>query len=202
MSRSWIQTLGGRKLEPLALTVEMVGPIEEIAHSLARECRFTRQCPEFYSVAQHCCFGADHLPTAFAGAFLLHELSEVYLPDIASPLKPSLFVDVTARTADFEGYEVQCTGGRSFVPWSALERQHTRVILQSLGLSSIEPLIYSPEVKAMDLAMLSAEKQSFFKTHPEPWGLPPPAFDWEIAPWEPRRAAIEFLERFHRYFGI
>jgi hypothetical protein len=168
------------------LTVDMVGPIEEIAHALARECRFTRQCPRFYSVAEHSCRGSDLLPRAFAGAFLLHELSEVYLPDIASPVKPSLCVAMP--------------DGVTALPWSDLEKIHTRVILESLGLSSIEPLIYSPEVKGMDLAMLAAEKRDFFPNEPEPWGLPPPAACGEICPWSPEVAEGEFLRRFAALF--
>lgn len=200
--KTWIQTLSGNKLEPLALTKEMVGGIDEIAHALAHEVRFTRQTATPYSVAEHCVRGADLLPAAFAGAFLLHELSEVYLPDIASPLKPSLFVKVEAN-GKLEGnpfcYEPLPDGGQ-FVRWADLEHQHTSVILEALNLSSLEPLIYAPEIKAMDLAMLAAEKQNLFATEPEPWGLPPPALCGLISPWPAYEAKRRFLESFYHLF--
>lgn len=196
-SRSWIQSKSGKKLEPLALTVDMVGPIEEIAHSLAGEFRFTRQTAQRYSVAEHCVRGSRLLSPAFAGAFLLHELSEVYLPDIAGPLKPSLQVVLRRYRRDGSTmvFERTCS-------WADLEREHTRVILQALGLSSIEPLIYSPEVKAMDLAMLAAEKRDLLGPPPEPWleGVTP-ADPGEIVPWPPHVAAREFLARYAELFG-
>lgn len=187
--KSWIQTLQGRQLEPLALTKEMVGSIEEIAHSLAHEYRFTRQTDLPYSVAEHCVRGSRLLPAAFAGAFLLHELSEVYLPDIAGPLKPSVLVRLPDDPVPF--------------PWEHLERQHTRVILESLGLSSIEPLLYSAEVKHMDLAMLAAEKRDLCGTEPAPWGLTvDPAPTGLITPMKPHYARDQFLERFRELFTV
>ena len=78
---SWIQTLENRKLTPRELEPEQVGSIEEIAHALAGRYRFSGLTARRYSVAEHCTLGSQLLPPAFAGAFLLHELSEVYLPD-------------------------------------------------------------------------------------------------------------------------
>jgi hypothetical protein len=192
MSKNWIQSHSGKQVVPGALTKEMVGNIDEIAHALSLKCRFTGQCPAFYSVAQHCVIGASLLPPAFAGAFLLHKLSKVYLPDIASPLKPLVSVLVPREGVD-------CVSDP--MPWADLERHHTRVILEALGLSSIEPLIYSPEVKRMDLAMLAAEKRDFFPEHPEDWGLAvEPAPCDPIQPQRSIYAAGAFREAFARYF--
>lgn len=194
IKKDWIQTLSGKKLVPLALTKEMVGDINEIAHALAGKVRFTGQTQHRYTVAQHCVIGSRLLPPAFAGAFLLHELSEVYLPDIASPVKPFVFVLVDSIEPMSDGVER--------VPWSELERQHARVILDALGLSSLEPLIYSPEVKAMDLAMLAAEKRDLLGPEPEPWGLEiEPACTGTINPWTPEAAEQEFLNRYLELFA-
>lgn len=186
MGKTWIQTLSNRKLEPLALTPAMVGGPEEIAHALAHKYRFTCQTSVPYSVAEHCVRGSRLLPPALAGAFLLHELSEVYLPDIASPLKSSVLVRLPGDPVPF--------------PWEHLERQHTRVILESLGLSSIEPLIYSPEIKRMDLAMLAAEKRDLCGPEPEPWGLPIEPTAERVVPWTSAVACQSFLYWFRRYF--
>ena len=181
----WIQTRSGKKLTPRALAPEQVGSIEEIAHSLAHEFRFSRQTLVPYSVAEHCVRGSRLLPAAFAGAFLLHELSEVYLPDVPAPLKPFLFVEAEASPA---------------ITWAGLERQHTHVILKALGLSSLEPLIYSPEVRQMDLAMLAAEKRDLMGPEPEPWGLTVEPAYGSISPWVPAVARGYFLERFRELF--
>ncbi len=188
MAKSWLQTFSGKKLEPLALTKEMVGGIEEIAHCLGGKFRFTCQTAARYSVAQHCVLGSRLLAPAYAGAFLLHELSEVYLPDIASPLKPFVLVQRPDRDA----------------AWHELEREHTHVILDALGLASLEPLIYSPEVKVMDLAMLAAEKRDLFgPNEPEPWGLPVPPAEASVLPvWEPHVAMNMFLMRFRELFEV
>lgn len=157
----WIQSLEGRKVTPLRLQREQVGSIKEIAIALSRRFRFGGATVRPYSVAEHCVRGARELPAAFAGAFLLHELSEVYLPDVQAPIKPALFVDL--QRGDHPEVDR--------VPWAELERRHTRVMLEALGLSSIEPLIYSPEVRRMDLALLATEKRDLMGPEPEPWGL-------------------------------
>ncbi len=185
--KSWIQSLEGRAVEPLALRVDQVGSIEEIAHALAGEYRFTRQTVKRYSVAQHCVIGSYQIPLAFAGAFLLHELSEVYLPDIAGPMKHALSVEIP---------------GHGRITWSELERLHTTTILEALKLSSIEPLIYSPEVKRMDMTMLATEKRDLCGEEPEPWGLPEEPVPRLVISecWDPGRAAREFQVRFRELF--
>jgi hypothetical protein len=201
--KTWIQSLERRKLEPRRLTVEMVGSIEEIAHSLAGEFRFTRQTRQRYSVAQHATLGSRLLPDPFAGAFLLHELSETYISDVAGPMKPFAFVEVTDKADAWAPHEIAFSfSGRLFLEWTTLERQHTRTMLESLRLSRLESLVYSPEVKAMDLAMLRAEKEQLCGEPPEPWGIehiePAPVV---IQPWTCEQAQALFLHRFHELFG-
>lgn len=192
MATDWIQTNENRALFPRAITKESVGSIHEIAHSLSLAFRFNRQLTKPYSVAEHCVRGSRLLPAAFAGAFLLHELSEVYLPDIPAPLKPFVTVDVGPHP------------GGDTVLWSELERQHTRVMLEALGLSSIEPLIYSPEVRAMDLGMLASEKRDLVGPEPMPWGLDglEPASTERIVPWPSDLAKRMFVERFNDLFQV
>lgn len=216
MSKNWIQTLETRKLVPAALTKEMVGSIEEIAHSLSGNFRFTRQTKRRYTVAQHCVLGARLLSPVFGAAFLLHELSETYLPDVNSPTKPDLYVEVTGKEDAF----ARIPGGATFIPfdraataapalrflvkWSTLEAQHVHVMLDALGLLSLEPLIYSPEVKAMDRAMLAAEKDQLFDGEPEPWeqiAATEPAEIGTLTVWDPDTAEREFLAEFRARFS-
>jgi hypothetical protein len=73
--------------------------IEEMAHSLSMQCRFTGHCKRFYSVAEHsltvsrlCRFFGIGSPLEG----LLHDAHEAYISDIASPWKARLpdYVDV------------------------------------------------------------------------------------------------------------
>lgn len=188
---NWIQSFEGRKVTPLALSVEQVGSIEEIALMLSRRFRFSGATVRPYSVAEHCVRGADELPAAFTGAFLLHELSEVYLPDVLSPIKPALCVEVPEH------------GGTRTIPWAKLEREHTRVMLAALGLESVEPLIYSPEVRRMDLAMLATEARDLMGPAPEPWGLEVEPLPMIIPTWAgagPNHAATDWAQAFVNAF--
>ncbi len=182
--KTWQQSYSDRKVEPLLLTPDMV-TLEDIAQALSLKCRFNGHVPALYSVAQHCVIGARLISPAFALPFLLHEVSEVYLPDIPAPVKPSV--------------HVAAPGGA--IPWTDLEKIHARVVFEALGLSSLLPLIYSPEVKTMDLAMLAAEKRDLKGPEPEPWGLTVPAVEERIYIWDPRAAKANFLARFYELTG-
>ncbi|RPJ39912.1 MAG: phosphohydrolase [Planctomycetaceae bacterium] len=82
-----IMTYTGKIVHPLAITAADID-IHDIAHALAMKCRYTGHCQRFYSVAQHCVLMArwDKMPGP-APWRLMHDASEAYLPDIASPIK-------------------------------------------------------------------------------------------------------------------
>lgn len=179
-TKDWIQTLKGKPCFPVALTPEMVD-LRDIPVALARRKRFSGQTVEFlngvevegYSVAQHCELGSRLIAPQFALAFHLHELSEVYLPDVPKPIKPILFVDVSAALEHYAPDDVMAMpDGRALVTWETLEAQHAWAMMAALGLSSVLPLLNSPEVKAMDGQMLAAEKKFLMGPEPMPWGLP------------------------------
>lgn len=198
----WIQSLGGRKVTPRALQRDQVGNLYEVATVLSRRNRFSGATRRPYSVAEHCVLGSEHLPAAFAGAFLLHELSEVYLPDVPAPLKPFLFVDLPSPipgVAPLAMHGAEADG----VPWSELERRHTRTILEAWDLLSLEPLIYSREVRSMDLRMLVTEKRDLMGPEPEPWGFDdvvPLDAKIERASRAPEQVAGDFINAFGRFF--
>lgn len=65
--------------------------IEDIAHALSMQCRFSGHTREFYSVAQHCCHCYE-LAQDYPFECLMHDAAEAYLHDIASPIKKWFFV--------------------------------------------------------------------------------------------------------------
>lgn len=160
---NWIQTFSGKGVTPLELKVDQV-VFEDIPHALAQKTRFNGHLREFYSVAQHCVLGAEALraealvkSVEIELAFLLHEVSEVALPDVPAPIKKQLFIYKNHNTFDGEK-----------MSWEDLEAQHAEVMFAALGLSDILPLIYSGYVKTMDRRMLITEKRDLRGPDVEP----------------------------------
>lgn len=79
--------------------------IEEMAHALAHQCRYTGHTREFYSVAEHSVLVSRivqvmGLGDPFEG--LMHDGAEAYLSDIAAPWK-ALLPDYKKLEAKIEG---------------------------------------------------------------------------------------------------
>lgn len=83
----WIETFTGKRFEFLNPQYDQID-IRDIAHSLAFTCRYTGHSRRFYSVAEHSIFVSYLAADPLAG--LLHDASEAYITDIASPIKPHL----------------------------------------------------------------------------------------------------------------
>ncbi len=91
---NYIETSTGRQFWPLDPRPEDIS-ITDIAAGLSKICRFNGQCREFYSVAAHSINCADMAGNAGAGVrlqllLLLHDASEAYVSDIATPVKSML----------------------------------------------------------------------------------------------------------------
>lgn len=96
---SAIKTWTGRYVDPLNMTVFDVC-IEDIAHALARTCRYGGHCNGFLSVARHSVWVADLLRAGGETATtelwgLLHDAPEAYLGDVPRPIK---------HAAEFQAY--------------------------------------------------------------------------------------------------
>jgi hypothetical protein len=166
----WIQTFTGKKFFPLDPRPEDVD-IEDIAHSLSLQCRFTGHCKFFYSVAQHSVLVSQLLPWDAALWGLLHDASEAYLCDLPRPLKN--------RTA-------------LGVEYSRIETGLMTCIAEAFDLGPIPPM-----VKTADDIMLVTEASQIMGPCPEPWhvlGYKPRKEI--IRSWPPNEAWGQFIQRF------
>jgi 5'-deoxynucleotidase YfbR-like HD superfamily hydrolase len=91
---SSIKTYSGR-IDPLNPVADEVN-IEDIAHALARQCRYNGHCVGFLSVARHSIWVAERLAAqghnkTMQLTGLLHDAAEAYLGDLVRPLKHTPF---------------------------------------------------------------------------------------------------------------
>ena len=92
MSNPFIETYSGRQFHLLKPQPDEVC-IEDIAHSLAQQCRWTGQCRVFFSVAEHSRNVSFACEPEDALWGLLHDAPEAYLSDLSAPLKHSGLFD-------------------------------------------------------------------------------------------------------------
>lgn len=178
-AKYWQQSYSGKVVTPRELKPEQV-TLEDIPHSLAQKVRFNGQLSvPGYTVAQHTILGAQEFlergEPRLALAFLLHEVDEVYLPDVPSPIKPFLSVRV-----EREHYGVKL---EDFISWSELCQQHAHAIFEKLGLLELLPLLDDPLIHDMDLRMLMTEKRDLMGPEPQPWGFTHAPLDFHIGVW-------------------
>lgn len=177
---SAIVTYSGRVIEPLNPDPSQID-IEDIAHSLANQCRFTGHTREFYSVAQHSVLVSEVCDEEDALWGLLHDASEAYLSDIARPIK---------RFTDWgKGYE-------------DVEIDLMTAVGDAFNLPDLTPEDYGlsmpASVKKADDVLLRTEMRDLM-----PMGvdatMPGEQLEEEIECWTPKDSKLRFLER---YFEI
>lgn len=85
-----MRTWTGRRIDPLTMTSADVD-IKDIAHALARQCRYNGHTWGHLSVARHSLWVSDHLIDKYGivlgAAGLLHDAAEAYVGDMIRPLK-------------------------------------------------------------------------------------------------------------------
>lgn len=122
--------------------------VEDLAHNLARVCRFGGAVDEYYSVASHCVYVSrflqdqGHSPYVCA-AGLLHDATEAYLGDLVSGLK------------------------RLFPAYKALEDRWEARIQDHFDVHWSEGRV-KQIVKDADLRARLAEAEDLFKEYPYP----------------------------------
>lgn len=171
--KNWMLTYTGQRVDPLDVRSFLIN-IEDIAHSLAMQCRYGGHSNRFYSVAEHSVLISRALESnsysegiAFAG--LLHDAAEAYIGDIITPLKTQI------------SYAIK------FHEHSAL-----REIFMKFGA----PWPIHPIVHSYDKRIASTEMKTLFRflIEQDPDTRP---LDVDISGWNPEDAEAEFLKRFH-----
>lgn len=134
----WIETVSGRKFHFLDPQPEEID-IDDIATALSNNCRFTGQFRKFYSIAEHSVAVSELSGNSLVG--LLHDASEAYLQDIASPVKGHL------------------------ANYRELEDKVMRAIAARFGFE----YPYGPEVKFADVVQLSTEARHGLPSRGNNW---------------------------------
>lgn len=83
---AWTQTFTGKQFTPYAPQADQI-EIEDIAHSLALQCRFNGHIKRFYSVAEHSVYVSYLVSPVARLKALLHDAPEAWIGDMVAPLK-------------------------------------------------------------------------------------------------------------------
>jgi hypothetical protein len=171
----WMITSRGQRFYPLDPRPEEID-ILDIAHHLARVCRYDGAIDGWYSVAEHCCLLADY----FAGSWwarwaLLHDAAEAYIGDLIRPIKPSL------------------------PEFKAIEATLERMIFDRFGLAGPFP----GAVKLADDLIVQDERLALFPPavlERAGWEAKDRRLGVKVRQWSHDVAEQGFLERFERLF--
>lgn len=173
----WIETVSGLRFEFTDPKPEQIY-INDIAHALGNNCRFVGQCRKFYSVAEHSWHVARMLegtPLRVQLAGLLHDASEAYITDVASPVK-------------------------QFMPEY---RQMEDVIMAAISKKYGLEYPPHPAVKQCDIMALSNEAHHLLVSKGNDWDTwkhmkrPPIIDSYRPLGMKPETAAEVFLDKFH-----
>jgi hypothetical protein len=184
----WIQTRTGVKFHLLDTRPEDFS-IEDIAHALANQCRFTGHTRKFYSVAEHsvrvATLVASKYPnsTYFAGgklrgprdlvyAALMHDASEAYITDVARPFKQ--------------------------LPEFAFYREAEESLMQAISAAFRFDHPMPKQVKYADEVLLGTEARDLMAPVIDGWHFRYDHLPQRIRPWSARKAKRRFLAMFYR----
>lgn len=176
MTTPFIETRSGKRFMPLAPAVADIC-IEDIAHALSHQCRFSGHTLVHYSVAEHSVRVSELLQRWMYGRGvqlwgLLHDASEAYLVDLPQPLK----ADPTIGDA-----------------YKIAEARLQAAVCERFGLPVVEP----PAVGRADGVLLATEARDLMPFRPEHWSkLEHPPLLSTICPWSSAHAKDRFIRRY------
>jgi len=166
---AWIQTYSGRRFTPTNPNPDAI-VIQDIAHALSMQCRFSGHVKKFYSVAQHSVLVSYICNHEDALWGLMHDATEAYLVDVPRPLK---------RSGQFDAY-------------LEFERVMQLAVCKRFDLPEKEP----PSVKLADTLLLATEARDLMSPLRTDWVQPVEPLPFKIDPLGPREAKDLFMKRF------
>jgi hypothetical protein len=164
---SWMQTYTGKRFDFLHPTIDMVC-VDDIAHSLAYQCRYFGHTTGHYSIAEHSVRVSDVVPEQFRLQGLLHDAAEAYTGDLVSPLK------------------------QISPEYRALEQCIEQLLSEFFGVDLCN---LPPSVKLADLTLLATEKRDLLLVQRDDWNPLPTPLPTIIHPWSAMTAEQAFLKR-------
>lgn len=178
-------TFTGLYVEPLDLEPSLIR-VEDVAHALSNQCRFSGHVREFYSVAEHSVrvtralesgVIAGDVPLDVLRWGLMHDAAEAYLTDVARPLKDDAYFGRAYRGA---------------------EARAMTAVAERFELEGREPSV----VKVADMVLLATERRDLLPANGT-WGILDGVEPLEttIRPWTPKRAERAFLATYEGLFG-
>jgi hypothetical protein len=168
----WVPTYTGGRFYPLDPLPEEIF-IEDIAHHLARLCRFNGAGQSFYSVAQHSCIVSSQVPAPDKLWGLLHDAAEAYIGDMVGPIK---------NLPEFAFYR-------------EIEKNILFAVADKFCLRSREIPI---EVGCADLIALRTEARDLGLYSPD-WSISDiQPYNFQITPLNPCQSEILFLNLYHQ----
>jgi hypothetical protein len=174
-SIAWIETYSGVPFDIFLHTQEDIR-IEDIAHSLAHQCRYSGHTAEFYSVAEHSVWMSYLVKESEAFLALMHDSTEAYLSDVARPIK-----FLIPRYYELES-----------ILWHSIAKKYSL------------PSELPDTIKRMDLAMLKTEKESLLTGDcPREWEslIGVTAADFHVECWTHKQAYNRFIKRFKELYN-
>jgi uncharacterized protein len=181
MSTKWIQTFTHKKFFPLNPDPKLIC-IEDIAHALSNQCRYTGHCRSFYSVADHSVHCSEMAyefgeTSEIQKYCFCHDFAEAYITDFADPIK---------RNPKMAFY-------------LKVEEKLERVIYPVFGLEY--PNRKTKDIiRHYDLKALATEKRDLMDPEADTWGPLPDPDEGRIIPLLPPQAEELFLARYEELF--
>jgi uncharacterized protein len=175
VNKAWIQTFTNRKFHILAPQPEEIC-IEDIAHALALQCRFTGHVKWHYSVAQHSVYASQIVVPGFEFEALMHDASEAYICDMSRPLKH--YTPAGAAYLEVEA-KIEAAIAARFglqTPMSAEVKNADNLVLYAEKAQLMPPMVW-------DTRWAATEDQAAIK----------------IERWTPEEAEQIFLNRFYEF---
>lgn len=179
--KPFIETFTGHTFSPLEPDADEIR-IEDIAHALANQGRFSGHTRFRYSVGEHSVRVSELISewgwaddVALWG--LLHDASEAYLVDLPTPLK------LTREIGE---------------PYRVAEEKLMIAVCARFGLPALEPVV----VRTADVAMLATEVRDLMHGDRSYWKkITAEPIGTRIRPWGADVTEYEFLRRFYELGG-